>query len=260
MRWAALFFVLLAASPAAAQLSERDLATIASVASPGARVPLDLVFEDGSGRRVSLAQAFGGRPGLLLPVDFTCRTTCRPALAIASSALARTGLSPGKDYSFVAVGIDAKDGHAAARAFADGQTADATLAATARILVGGSSSTTALLDALGYRAVYDAGADQFAHPAAAFALTPDGRVARVLSTLALEPRDLRLALAEAGEGRIGGFATRIALLCYGYDAARGVYTPAIQRILTAAALLTVLLLGLSLLLLRRRSLSEARTP
>ena len=57
-------------------------------------------------------------------------------------------------------------------------------------------------------------------------LTADGRVARALSSLALNPRDLRLALVEAGEGRIGGLADRITLLCSGFDPVHGVYTPA----------------------------------
>ena len=55
-------------------------------------------------------------------------------------------------------------------------------------------------------------------------LTADGRVSRALSSLALQPADLRLALLEAGEGKIGGLAGRLALLCYGFDAVHGIYT------------------------------------
>jgi protein SCO1 len=75
--------------------------------------------------------------------------------------------------------------------------------------------------------------------------------ARVLSPLALTGRDLRLALTEAGEGRVGGLTDRLALLCYGFDAARGLYTPLIQRILTVAGLVTILAIGLLILGLSR---------
>ena len=57
-------------------------------------------------------------------------------------------------------------------------------------------------------------------------------------------RDFRLALIEAGEGRIGSIADRLTLLCYGYDAARGIYTPLIQRILTVAGIVTILAIAL----------------
>jgi len=84
-------------------------------------------------------------------------------------------------------------------------------------------------------------------------LTGEGRVARVLSPLALTGRDLRLALTEAGEGQVGGLTDRLALLCYGYDAARGIYTPAVERILTVAGIATVLAIGSLILILLRRT-------
>ena len=51
---------------------------------------------------------------------------------------------------------------------------------------------------------------------------------------------LRLALVDAGEGRIGTFIDHIRLLCYGFDPAQGIYTSAIERWLMAGAAATVL--------------------
>ena len=73
----------------------------------------------------------------------------------------------------------------------------------------------------------------------------------MLSPLALTGRDLRLALTEAGEGRVGSLADRLTLLCYGYDAARGLYTPLIQRILTGAGIVTILAIALLIAALTR---------
>ena len=90
---------------------------------------------------------------------------------------------------------------------------------------------------------YDAEHDQFAHPAAAYVISPEGRIARVLSGIGLNGSDLRLALIDAGEGQIGTFIDHVRLLCYGFDPAQGIYTSAIERWLMAAAAGTVIVLA-----------------
>jgi protein SCO1/2 len=106
--------------------------------------------------------------------------------------------------------------------------------------------------AIGYATAYDAATDQFAHPAGALVVAPDGRVARVLPSLALNARDLRLALVEAGAGRIGDIGDRITLLCSQFDPVHGIYTAAVRRILLAAGVTTLVILAAALLLLQRR--------
>ena len=90
--------------------------------------------------------------------------------------------------------------------------ADPAIAAASIIARADAEDTERFLAAIGYRAVYDVRNDAFAHPAGAVVVNPDGRVTRALSTLALNPRDLRLALTEAGDGRIGSIADRVILL------------------------------------------------
>ena len=239
-----------AVDPARARLSQQALASVVVAPAPGARAPLDLRFEDAaSGRAGTLAEIVAGRPVLLLPVDYTCGNVCDPMLAMSAAALAATGLRADRDYAFVLVGIDPRDTAAAARRMIG---AEAAVDAPPHALVGSTDAVDALTGALGYRALYDADTDSFAHPAAALLLTADGRVARVLSPLALNPRDLRLALVDAGEGRVGSLADRLILLCYGFDGVRGVYTPLIQRILALAAAGTIAAIALGLLVLRRR--------
>jgi protein SCO1/2 len=237
--------------PAFSALTQRELASVGFEPPANARIPASLIFQDAAGRSVHLVEALAGRPALVLPVDFTCRTLCGPALTIASAALAQTGFSPRQDFQLVVVGIDPTDTIADARALVTARVADPRLSETAVIMQGDTSSIQAFMAAIGYRAVYDAGADQFAHPAGAVVVTADGRVSRVLSSLALNPGDLRLALTEAGEGRVGSFTDRLALLCSQFDPAHGVYTSAVIRIIQVSAVLTVLLVAGGLLLLNR---------
>jgi protein SCO1/2 len=243
----ALFLVALMLWPIAAWagLTEQQLGEVALSPPPGARVPSALVFRDLDDRDLTLGDAIAGRPTLLVPADFTCSEVCGPALAIAAGALSQTGLKAGQDYNLVVVGIDASDGIEAARQFISGQAGGPGVS----VLTGSGNAIDALLQAIGYRFQRDPGNDAIAHPAAFVTLTADGRVSRALSSLALQPRDLRLALIEAGEGRIGGLAGRLALLCYGFDAVHGIYTAQIVTLLRIGGGLTVAILAVALGLL-----------
>ena len=243
MRWLATFAALLLSGSAEAALTRSQLDQVALAPQANARVPLDDTFVDAGGHPVTLAQALGGRPAILLPVDYTCRTTCGPALSILSSALEATGLTPGRDFRLVLVGIDPKDGAAEARAFSEPQTAGTPLADATAVLTGDAPAIARLTHAIGYSYVYDAANDAFAHPTGLIALTSDGHVARALSSLALNPVDLKLALVEAGDGRIGSLVTRLSLLCYGFDPAHGIYTASVTRILRLAGAATLVLIA-----------------
>jgi protein SCO1/2 len=250
MRGACLLLALVLWPAAAwAGLTEQQIGEVVLAAPPGARVPADLVFRDLDGRGLTLGDAIAGHPTLLIPADFDCSGICGPALSIAASALSQTGLKAGQDYSLVVVGIDANDGTDAARQFASGQVGGPGVS----VLTGGGEAIDALLQSIGYRFRRDAANDVIAHPAAFVTLTADGRVSRTLSSLALQPSDLRLALVEAGEGRIGGLAGRLALLCYGFDAVHGIYTAQIVTLLRIAGGLTVAILAAALGLLFWRS-------
>jgi protein SCO1 len=240
---------------ACAGLTEEQIGRIAFDPPPGAHVPMALQFKDLRGETITLGNAIGERPTLLIPADFTCKQICGPALTIASAALQQTGLAAGRDYSVVVVGIDARDMIDDARRFTQDQIAGVGTS----VLTGSSDSVAALLVAIGYYAEPDSSHDAIAHPAAFVTLAADGHVVRTLSSLALQPRDLRLALLEAGNGRIGGLSGRIALLCYGFDAVHGIYTRRITTMLQIAGTATVAMLagfiGLMLVRSRRRGAS-----
>src|SRR4029078_13713234 len=75
----------------------------------------------------------------------------------------------------------------------------------------------ALATAVGFRYKYDAQSKQFAHAAVAFVLTPEGKISRYLYGVDFSPRDLRFALVEASDGRVGTALDRVLLTCFKYD-------------------------------------------
>lgn len=220
---------------AQAGLTEQEIGRVAFDPPADAHVPLAAQFTGLDGHPVSIRNAIDGRPTLLIPADFTCQQICGPALTIASSALQQTGLAAGRDYSLVIVGIDPRDSRDDARRFTEGQINTAGTS----VLTGSPDTVRMLLGAIGYHTALDSSRGAIAHPAAFVTLAPDGRVVRALSSLALQPGDLRLALLEAGNGRIGGLPGRIALLCYGFDAVHGIYTTRIAVILQLLGAATI---------------------
>ena len=70
-------------------------------------------------------------------------------------------------------------------------------------------------------------------------LTPAGKVSRYLYGIDFAPYELRLALVEAGTGKIGSPVDQALLYCYHYDPASGTYGFAIMNIVRLGGILTL---------------------
>jgi len=245
----------LAAAPALAGLTQASLASVGVWPPAGAHEPLALVFQDAAGRPMTLGHATAGKPAVLVFADYQCRTLCGPALVLTAAGLRQAGLKPGDDYRLVVIGLRPNEAPADAQAFADQRLKDdPALKAASAFLVGDARATQAAMAAVGFRARYDAANDQYAHEAAAFALTLDGRMARVLSEVNLSGPELRLAIVGAGEGRVGNMVDRLRWLCvcYGFDPAQGLYNAGTDLALKIGGALMALLVAGGLLFAHRR--------
>jgi protein SCO1/2 len=222
----------------------------------GRSLPADLELTDQTGAKVRLGDLFAqGKPTLLVLAWFRCPMLCDLILKSAVDALKQSGLQLGRDYRAVTVSIDPADRPGAAALKQENL-----LAALGRpdaradwpFLVGDEPAIARLAARLGYRFARDPRGGQFAHPACVTLLTPDGTIARYLYGVPLSARDLRLALVEAGEGRIGGARDRILLKCLRWDPATRRYGWAITGSLKAlTVLLTAFVAGGIVLLMRR---------
>jgi protein SCO1 len=249
--FAALLTLLVAGGAGAhAGLTQAVLDDVAAEPRSDAALPLGLRFRDENGQPRTLGDVLAGKPAILVFADYTCRTLCGPVLTFVAAGLERSGLAAGTDYGLVVIGLDPKDDLEAARVTKIARIGSGTPLATATVmLTGEEAAITAATAALGYRYAYDAEHDQFAHPAAAFAVNSAGRVTRVLSGLTLDGAELRMALVEAGEGRVGSFGDRLRLLCYGFDPVRGVYTEKITLWLELAAMFTLFSMAVALVVM-----------
>lgn len=222
---------------------------------PGAAVPLDLPFRDEGGRTIALRDAAGGKPFILAPVYYRCPQLCQQILRGLVAGLGGVGRDAGDAFHVVAVSFDPREG----ADLAAGKKA-ALLKTYARpgaergwrFLTGEAASIERLCAAVGFRTTYDARTGRYAHASAIVVLTPDGRVSRYLFGIDFPSRDLRLALAEAAEGRSGSVVDPLLLYCYQYDPATGRYGLAVMRLMRTGGAATAVALAAVILVLARR--------
>jgi protein SCO1/2 len=211
---------------------------------PGSQVPLDATFLDETGEPVEFGRYCGAKPVVLVLAQFLCPRLCNEVLNDLTKAL--RGVSPfsaGRDFQIVVVSFDTREKHGLAaakkRSYVEEYSRPGAEAGW-HFLTGDQDAIDRLKDAVGFRTIYDAKNDQFAHDSAVIVLTPGGKVSRYLFGLGYNPRDLRLALVESSEGKVGSVIDHVLLMCFHYDPATGKYSAAVLSIVRAGGVLTLL--------------------
>lgn len=227
----------------------------------GEPLPLDLPFRDETGKAVRLGDYFGAKPVLLALVYFRCPVLCPQIIIGTAAAMKGIPYEPGRDFEIVFVSFDPED--TAERAAEKKSAAVArygkpSSAAGWHFLTGEADSIRRLTAAAGFRYAWDPTIQQFAHASGIIVATPDGHLARYLYGVEYAPKDLKLALFEAGEGRIGGLSEKLMLLCFNYDAALGKYTIATLLSIKVVATVTLAVLIFSIVWMLRSERRQAR--
>lgn len=227
-------------------------------------IPLDIRFMDEGGRDVELQRYFDGKPVALMMPFYQCAGICTAELNGLVKALKQMTVMPGKDFRIVLVSINPTEKPQLAA-----MKKQAYLAQLGKpeagdgwhFLTGKQDSIKRLADAVGYHYIYEEETDQYIHPPGLIILTPRGRISRVFGSVEYNPRDLRMALIEASEGKIGTRTEQVLLACYQFDPEKGRYGFAVARILQIGGGLTLAMLvgyiGVNLLRERSRRIALA---
>jgi protein SCO1 len=222
-------------------------------------LPLSAKFMDATGQPVSLGKYFGSRPVVLAQVYFSCGMLCPQVMHGAAESLKQTGLKAGKDYEVVVASFDPKD--TPQEAAGEKQRfltwlGDPAAASGVHFLTGSQPSIDALTGATGFHYVRvqgpDGKMDQFAHSSVILVATPDGRLSKYFAGIQYVPRDLRLAMVDASDHKVGSAADLFLLYCCSYNPSSGRYTVSILRVLGFAAMVTMLIVIGMLYLLTRK--------
>lgn len=207
---------------AAPNVTPPELVGVDIVEHLGSELPRQARFRDAEGKAVKLGDYFDGkRPTLLVFAYHTCPMLCSLVLDATVRTLNDVAWTVGRDFDVVSISIDPKDTpetatRKRAQVVASYRRASGSVTGW-HFLVGEEDQIRQVTEAIGFHYNYDARQKQYAHPAAIYLLTPEGKIARYLYGIEYPSNDVRLGLLEASEGRSISTAERVLLYCYHYD-------------------------------------------
>jgi protein SCO1 len=228
------------------------------------QLPLNDRFVDSSGTEAPLATYFQQRPVVMALVYYKCRMLCPQVLSGMAKTLRQVEFTPGKDYDVVVASIDPadtpSDGAAEKVRFLE-SLGRPDAGSSVHFLTGPEASIADLAHATGFNYVRvpgpDGKMDQYAHSSVIMIATPEGRMSKYLFGIDYQPRDVRLAVIEAGNHHIGSISDLILLYCCSYSPSAGKYTVSILRVMGLAAMGSLFMLVALLYALSRKPKATA---
>jgi protein SCO1/2 len=259
-----LFFVILGWIPTPAKAAEPlpyELEGVGVEEHLGRQIPLNLEFKDETGQVVSLKKYFDGKPVLLTLVYYECPNLCNFLLNGLVESLKQMPWTVGDQFNIISLSIDPNEGPELAekkkKAYLNSY-GRPQAASGWHFLTGSEAPIKELADTVGFKYKYDADQKQFAHTAVVFVITPDGKLSRYLPGIQFFPRDVKLSLLEATEGKIGNVVDRFLMFCYHYDPKGKKYALMATNLMKLGGGITVAGLALLLIVLGRGKKSKAR--
>jgi protein SCO1/2 len=225
------------------------------------QIPPDLAFVDDTGHPVKLGDYFGKKPLILNLVYYNCPMLCGEELAGLSSAMRVVKFEVGKEFDVITVSFNPKETPELAAAKKKEylqRYGRPNATAGWHFLTGPAESINALTKTVGFQYQYDESKNQYAHATAIMVLTPQGRISRYFYGVEFPPKDLRMGLVEASQGKIGNAVDQVLLYCYHYDPAAGKYGAVVSNMLKIGGALTVLILVAMILIFLRLEKSVSR--
>jgi protein SCO1/2 len=192
----------------------------------GEHLPLDATFRDENGHTVKLGDYFGHRPVVMALAYYECPMLCTQVLNGMTGSLKTMSFDAGKDFDVVVISINPRETPSLAKEKKDVYVKHYGRPETAagwHFLVGSDDQIHRVANAIGFHYAYDKNIDQYAHAAAIYVTTPSGIIARYLLGIDFAPKDLRYALVEASNNRLGTVVDQVLLYCYHYDPSTGRY-------------------------------------
>jgi len=211
-------FILFHGAINAHQVEEsKDLPGIGIDEKLGQLIPLDLPFHDENGDSVSLKQLIH-TPTILALVYYHCPNVCNFLLQNLADVLNRLPEEPDKEYRVISVSFDEKEKPPLALQKKKTYLTmiDKPFPENAwRFLTGDKENIRKLTDAVGFH--FKRVGDDFEHPVSLIILAPNGKIARYMYGADPLPFDLKMALIEASQGKIGPAISKVVRFCFSYD-------------------------------------------
>ncbi len=193
---------------------------------------LDLSIEvkDSQGYTKTLGDFFSGSlPVLMTVIYYECPNLCPlhiDGLVDGFKALPQNWIA-GRDFKFLALSMDHREGPKKALSKKQALLKKFNRKGVEKnwyFLTATKENIRKITEQLGFEFRWDEASRQYAHPALAYLMTSEAKISSYLYGLSWNWRDLKLALTEAGEGKVGSFIDRLILFCFQFNPAKNKYT------------------------------------
>ncbi len=189
----------------------------------GEYVPLDLRFIDEDGNSRTLKEYMDGKPTIVSLNYFRCAGICTPQLQDMAKMLSKLDLAENTDYKALTI------------SFADNETPDLAKAKKKthiesmgrpfvkdawHFVLTENNSSAIFADKVGFsykKEVSKAGVVDWIHPATLIVLSPEGKITRYLNGIEQLPFDVKMAVLEASQGKVGPTIAKALQYCFAYD-------------------------------------------
>lgn len=205
-----------------------------------ADIPMDVEFMNDRGGRSSFRELLKDGLPVILTLNYSgCPGLCVAQLNGLSKGINEVGsLGLGKDFKMVSLSINPRESRE--RATSTKAKYSESLSGHHKLdgwdfWIGTEADIQRITQTVGFHYTYDAKHDRYNHAAAAIFLSPKGRVTRYLYEVGFSGETLKMALLEAGEGKIGSSLDKFVLWCYHYDANENKYSANAKTILSVTA-------------------------
>ena len=228
----------------------------------GAMVPLDLMFLDEKGEDVTLRKMMNGKPTILTLNYYRCAGICTSQLNDLASVVSKLDLAENTDYKIVTVSFAEDEPYQLAATKRKNIMASITrpyVEDAWHFLIGENNSSGKLAQSVGFsyeKKVSPSGLKEYIHPGVSIILSPEGKVTRYLNGIDQLPFDVKMALIEAADGRVGPTIAKTLLFCFAYDAENKKYVFAWEKIIGTGMSLAAIGLFIWLMISAKRN----RTP
>ena len=223
----------------------------------GNRVPLDVLLTRDGGQSITMREAIGSKPTILMLVFYTCAGVCTDQFNNLTNTLSGIqAKDAGEDFRVVVVSID----HRETVDLAENMKSQLLSVYGARgnpdgwvFTVAEQSAIREIADSVGYRFRYEQSTGNIVHPAGIMILTPTGVVSRYFLGTEYPGQLLLDSLTIAGRGETGTLDRRpFFLACISIDPLTGERTINILNTVKTAGMITMIVLVVSVVTMSRR--------
>ncbi|MFN8847294.1 MAG: SCO family protein [Bdellovibrionales bacterium] len=239
------------AEPLAATEVPEQIRNVGIKEQLGKKIDLNLGFVDENGKSVTLAQYLSvGRPLIISPVYYSCPGLCNFHLNGLVDGLKGLDWSVGQKFDVAAISFDSKETPELAKdkkanymkSYGRPGTESGFhfLTATEDVIQNFTSS-------VGFEFKWNDQSKEWSHASAAIIISPDGTISRYLPGIVFEPKNIKLAVNEASEGKVGTLMDSLILYCFQYNPHKSEYTLAAFQIMKLGAVLMIIVLAIWLI-------------